>query len=54
MLVIRRIHVAYRLAAPEEARAAAERAHAAHHMHCPVYRTLHRCIEITTSLELGA
>ena len=52
MLVVRRIHVIYQLRLHPEQRAAAERAHAIHANNCPVYRTIHGCVEITTSLEM--
>lgn len=52
VLVIKRIHVLYRLRAPEAARATAERVRAMHHEHCPVYRSIGGCIDITTELEL--
>ena len=52
MLVIRRIHVTYRLRADAADREAAERAHEVHHGKCPVYRTLAGCIDITTELTL--
>jgi len=50
--VVRRIHVRYRLRLRPEQRAAAERAHGAHAGHCPVYRTIRGCVDITTSLEV--
>lgn len=52
ILVIRRIHVRYRLRAPESAREAAERVHEVHKDHCPVYLSISGCIDITTELEL--
>lgn len=52
--MIRRIHVHYRLRAPEDARETVERVHGVHTSHCPVYRSIHRAIEITTSYELVA
>lgn len=52
VLVIRRIHVAYRLAADEARRDTIERVHAVHRDYCPVYRTIAGCIEITTGYEL--
>ena len=52
VLVIRRIHVAMRLAAPEDAREKAERAHSVYPMKCPLYRTLHKAIQLTSSFEL--
>lgn len=53
VLVLRRVHVVFRLTdvAPDKA-AAAERAHGAFKEKCPVYRSLHRAIAITTELEL--
>jgi uncharacterized OsmC-like protein len=52
VLVIRRIHVAMRLVAPEECQAAVERTHGMYAMHCPLYRTLHKAIQLTSSIEL--
>lgn len=52
MLVIRRIHVKYRLKAGEEQRAAIERAFEAHANKCPVYRSLCGTIDITTELSI--
>jgi uncharacterized OsmC-like protein len=54
VLVIRRIHVAMRLAAAEETRGTVERVHGIYAMHCPLYRTLHNTIELTSSVELVA
>jgi uncharacterized OsmC-like protein len=54
VLVIRRIHVAMRLVAPEVSRGAVERVHGIYAMHCPLYRTLHKAIQLTSSLELVA
>lgn len=54
VLVIRRIHVAYRLKAPEDARETVERVHGFHASKCPVYRSIHPAIEVTTSYELMA
>jgi uncharacterized OsmC-like protein len=50
--VIRRIAVRYRLVASEDDREAIDRAFEKHFMYCPVYRTLHRCIEIGATLDL--
>jgi len=44
--------VAMRLAAPEEARATVERAHGLYAMRCPLYRTLHKTIQLSSSFEL--
>ncbi len=51
VLVIRRIHVAMRLAAPETARKTIERVHGIYAMNCPLYRTLHKAIQLTSSFE---
>jgi organic hydroperoxide reductase OsmC/OhrA len=53
VLVIRRIHVRYRLRLRRDQRDAAERAHAAHQAHCPVARTLRGAVEVTTQLDLA-
>jgi uncharacterized OsmC-like protein len=53
VLVIRRIHVRLRLRAPEEKRAVAERVHGVFAEACPVYRSIHTAIAITTELELA-
>jgi uncharacterized OsmC-like protein len=52
VLVIRRIHVAMRLGAPAEARKTIERVHGIYAMNCPLYRTLHNAIQLTSSFEL--
>ncbi len=52
VLVIRRIHVAYKLRAPESARGTIERVHNLHAERCPVARSLRAAIEISTALEL--
>jgi len=54
VLVIRRIHVAMRLVAPEETKATVERVHGIYAMRCPLYRTLHKAIQLTSSFELVA
>jgi len=54
VLVIRRIHVAMRLVAPEGVRATVERTHNVYAMRCPLYRTLHKTIQLTSSFELVA
>jgi uncharacterized OsmC-like protein len=53
-LVIRRIHVAMRLVAPKGSRETVERTHGLYPMHCPLYRTLHDAIQLTSSYELVA
>ncbi|HWF46421.1 MAG TPA: hypothetical protein VG168_05405 [Bryobacteraceae bacterium] len=52
VLVIRRIHVAMRLVAQEEARGTIERVHGMYAMRCPLYRTLHNAIDLTSSYIL--
>jgi uncharacterized OsmC-like protein len=52
VLVIHRIHVAMRLVAPEQARETVERTHAMYAMRCPLYRTFHKTIQLTSSFEL--
>jgi uncharacterized OsmC-like protein len=52
VLVIRRIHVAMRIAVPEAAREIVERTHGMYAMHCPLYRTLHKAIQLTSSVEV--
>jgi uncharacterized OsmC-like protein len=52
VLVIRRIHVRMRLLAPDETRETIERVHRIYAMNCPLYRTLHKAIQLTSSFEL--
>ena len=52
VLVIRRIHVAMHLAAPETSRDTVERVHGLYAMRCPLYRTLHSAIQLTSSYTL--
>jgi hypothetical protein len=54
VLVIRRIHVAMRLAAPEGARPTVDRVHGIYAMRCPLYRTLRHAIALSSSVELIA
>jgi uncharacterized OsmC-like protein len=52
VLVIRRIHLSMQLAAPEQARGTVERVHGLYAMRCPLYRTLHKTIQLTSSFTL--
>ena len=52
VLVIRRIHVALRLMAPEQVKETVERVHSVYAMRCPLYRTLHKAIQLTSACEL--
>ena len=54
VLVIRRIHVAMRLAAQNQLRETVERVHGMYAMRCPLFRTLHKAIQLTSSVELVA
>jgi uncharacterized OsmC-like protein len=54
VLVIRRIHVAMTLNAREASRAAVDRVHDMYAMRCPLYRTLHTAIALSSSVELAA
>ncbi len=53
VLVIRRIHVAFALRAPDGARDTIERVHGFFAEKCPVFRTLHTAIQITSSYTLA-
>jgi uncharacterized OsmC-like protein len=53
VLVVRRIHVTYRLAADERQRPTIERVLGFHADHCPVARTIGGCVAISTSLDLS-
>lgn len=52
VLVIRRIHVAMQLDAPEQSRQTVERVHGVYAMNCPLYRTLRNAIQLTSSYVL--
>jgi uncharacterized OsmC-like protein len=52
VLVIRRIHVRYRLTCDPAQRETATRVLGFHADSCPVARTLRSCIAITTELEV--
>ena len=54
VLVIRRIHVAMRLVAPEQVKETVERVHGVYPMRCPLYRTLHKAIQLMSSFTLAA
>jgi len=54
VLVIRHINVAMQLVAPEETRTIVERVHEMYAMRCPLYRTLHNAIRLTSSYTLVA
>jgi hypothetical protein len=43
-----------RLVAPQGAKEIVDRTHGIYAMHCPLYRTLHNAIQLTSSVELVA
>ena len=53
VLGIRRIHVAMRLVASDESRDTVERVHGFYAMRCPLYRTLHGAMALSSSYELA-
>jgi uncharacterized OsmC-like protein len=54
VLVIRRIHVAMRLVASEDVKETVDRVHGLYAMNCPLYRTLHKAMQLTSSFEVVA
>jgi uncharacterized OsmC-like protein len=52
VLVIRRIHVEFRLAASDDVRETVERVHGMYAMRCPLYRTLHTAIALSSSFAI--
>jgi uncharacterized OsmC-like protein len=54
VLVIKRIHVAIRVIAEEHKRSTVDRVHDVYAMRCPLYRTLHNAIELSSSYEIVA
>jgi hypothetical protein len=52
VLVIRRIHVAMGLVASEESRDTVDRVHGIYAMRCPLYRTLYKAIQLSSSYTL--
>jgi uncharacterized OsmC-like protein len=52
VLVIRRIHIDFKLRAPQDVRESVERVHRVFAEKCPVFRTLRPAIQITSSYEL--
>ena len=52
VLVIRRIHLAMQLIAAEDASETVARVHGIYAMRCPLYRTLHKTIQLTSSYTI--
>lgn len=53
VMVIRRIHVDMRLDAPGELRETVQRVHDVYAMRCPLYRTLHTAVALSSSFTLA-
>jgi uncharacterized OsmC-like protein len=51
-LVIKRIHVVYHLTPANGDRETIERVHAVHKEGCPVYRSIHGAIDVSTELRV--
>jgi uncharacterized OsmC-like protein len=51
VLVIKRIHVLYHLQTSREDKEKVDRAYAIHAENCPVYRSIHKAIDVTTELD---
>lgn len=54
VLVIKRIHVIYRLTTPQADKEKVDRAYSLHADNCPVYRSLRAAIAISTELDWRA
>lgn len=52
VLVIRRVHVKMRLEASGDVADTVERVHGVYPMKCPLYRTLHKAIALSSSYEI--
>ena len=52
VLVLRRIHVVFALRGAAEREPEVRRAHEHYKSRCPIYRSIHQAIEITSDLEL--
>jgi organic hydroperoxide reductase OsmC/OhrA len=52
VLIVKRIHVDYRLKLEAANREAAQRVHEMHADFCPVARTIKGCVEVTTRLHM--
>ncbi len=52
VLIIRRIHVRYRIQAQPSQQETIERVHSMHARYCPVYRSLESAIQITTEYAI--
>jgi len=52
VLVLRRIHVVFALRGAAEREPDAQRAHEHYKSRCPIYRSIHQAIDVTSALEL--
>ena len=52
VLIIKRIHVVYRLTVPESDHETVERVHEMHAEYCPVYRSIYKAIDVTTEYKI--
>jgi len=52
VLVLRRVHVVFSLSHAAERAVEARRAHEHYKTRCPIYRSIHRAIDVTSELEL--
>ena len=52
VLVLKRIHVVYRISGAGEHADTIARVHAVHHDSCPVYRSIEAAIDITTEYRI--
>ena len=52
VLIIKRIHVQYHLKASADDEEAVRRVHEFHADKCPVYRTIHGCVDVSTDLAI--
>ena len=51
VLVLKRIHVVFALRGVAEREPEAQRAHEHYKSRCPIYRSIHRAIDVTSDLE---
>lgn len=53
VLVIKRIHILFHLKAPADVRETVERVHGFFAQKCPVYRSIHKAIPITSEFDIA-
>ena len=52
VLIIKRIHVVYRLSVSDGDKETVERVHDMHAEYCPVYRSIYKAIDVTTEYKI--